>query len=206
MRPAARLLVIESELLPDLLAAAPPDAFDRPTVCTGWSVRDVLAHCGAALTGLVEGRIGPFTPEANQVAVDERSLWALDQVLDELFAAYPAAAARIDELDGLVDGLGLGEWIHGGDVREPLGAPDPYASAGIELALDLVTVRSVEREAPALDVLVGGTTLTFGTGTARGSLVTDAETLIRLVSGRRPDPARYDLDASVAPGDLVLFG
>ena len=36
-------------------------------------------------------------------------------------------------------------------------------------------------------------------------LDTDLETLVRLLSGRRPDPDRYVLDG-VEPDELVLFG
>jgi hypothetical protein len=46
-RPARLLRAEHDALLPILRRAAGP-AFDRPTACPGWSVRDVLAHCGAA--------------------------------------------------------------------------------------------------------------------------------------------------------------
>ena len=46
----ARLLRTEYDALLPILQRTPEPAFDRPTACPGWSVRDVLAHCGAALT------------------------------------------------------------------------------------------------------------------------------------------------------------
>jgi uncharacterized protein (TIGR03083 family) len=50
----ARLLLAERDALLPILRRTPADAFDRPTVCAGWTVRDVLAHCGAALQRLAE--------------------------------------------------------------------------------------------------------------------------------------------------------
>ena len=142
MRPAAELLQREAAALPPVLAAAPEAAFDRPTVLPGWSVRDVVAHCGAALGQLVRGELGGFTPEENERDLEVRRNWPLAKVIDELLANYPGAATTIDRFDGAADGLGLGEWVHGGDIRDPLGAPDPYTSDGVELALQLIVERA----------------------------------------------------------------
>jgi uncharacterized protein (TIGR03083 family) len=46
----ARLLRAEHDALLPILRRTPTGAFDGATACPGWSVRDVLAHCGAALT------------------------------------------------------------------------------------------------------------------------------------------------------------
>ncbi len=205
MRPAARILLLEADALRPVLEAAPPEAYDRPTVCDGWSVRDVLAHCGAALTRSASGDLHGFTPEDNQADVAARRPWPLADVIGELMAGYRDAAAAIDAAGGRLDAIGLGEWVHGGDVREALGAADPYASAGAELALDLLAARSDRDGRPTLDVAVGGRRLRFGPeGEAVGELRTDVETFVRLCAGRRPDPTRYRLTGA-APADLVLF-
>jgi uncharacterized protein (TIGR03083 family) len=205
MRPAAQLLLVEAEALPAVLARAEPSDFDRPTICVGWSVRDVLAHCSAALTALVTGTTGKFTPEENQRDVDARSSWPVERVIAELLTGYRAAADIIDAAGGPADGLGVGEWIHGGDVREPLGERDAYASAGVELAIGLLGERSVARSVPALDVVVDGDVVPFGSGPAVGRLVADRATFVRLVSGRHPDPQRFELTGPVDQDDLVLF-
>ena len=206
MRDAGRLLLLEAEALPAILGRARPEDFDRPTTCPDWSVRDVLAHCGAALSGLVQGTSGSFSPEANQREVDDRAVWPLDRVLDELFGSYAAAAEIIDGLGGQGDGIGLGEWIHGGDVRDPLGEPDAYASVGIELAVPLISARSAGRGTPAVEVTVGGERVAFGAGDPVATLtVDDVATFVRLVAGRAPDPARFRLDGAVTPTDLLLF-
>ena len=205
VRPAARLLDIESRLLPPILAAAPADAFDLPSVCTGWSVRDVLAHCGAALTRIVDDDLHRFTPEDNEGDVAARRSWPVADVIAELVRGYEQAAAAIHVAGGRLDAFGIGEWMHGGDVREPLGEPDPYTSEGVDLALELLSDRSRAMDKAAIDVHVDGRSLAFGVGQPSGRVDTDTETFIRMCGGRRPDPVRYQLDGVTASA-LVLFG
>ncbi len=204
MRDAARLLLIERDAIRPVLAAAGAEQFDLPTVCDGWSVRDVLAHCAAALTRAASGDLHGFTPADNQADVDERADWPILDVVAELDAGYEAAAEAIDRANGRLDGIGLGEWIHGGDVREPLGAADPYASAGVQLARQLILERSVELRAPRIAIDLDGEHLDFGIGERVGSVFTDLETFVRLVSGRNPDPARYT-SHGVPVESLLLF-
>ena len=194
----------EAALLPPILHVTPEEAFDRPTVLPGWTVRDVIAHCGAALGQLVGGQIGGFTPEENQLDVDERRAWPLSRVVDELVANYEPAARRIHDLDGAADGLGLGEWVHGGDIRDPLGVTDAYASDGAELALGLIVERARDRGLVSTVVDLGDQRLGLGMGPPVGRLSCDVATFIRLVAGRDPDPARYSI-AGVEPADLLLF-
>jgi uncharacterized protein (TIGR03083 family) len=205
MRAAARLLLVEAEALPKVLRRAALEDFDLPTACPEWSVRDVLAHCGAALGGFVRGTAGSFSSEDNQREVDERAAWPIEQVLDELFGNYVATAGLIDELDGLADGLALGEWVHGGDVRDPLGEPDAYASVGVDLAVPLISARSADHECPAVDVAVDGGRIPFGVGSPVGALSTDLATFVRLVAGRAPDAARYRLVGDITVEQLLLF-
>lgn len=204
MRPAAELLHREAAALPPLLRGAPEAAFDSPTVLPGWSVRDIIAHCGAALGRLVNDELGRFTPEENEGDVEARRSWPLDQLLDDLFSRYPAAVARIDELDGAADAIGLGEWIHGGDIRDAIGAPDAYVSDGIEIALSLIGERAGERGIPPTVVDLGDQRLGLGMGPPVGRLRCDIETFVRLIAGRDADPARYDL-TGLEPTNLLLF-
>ena len=128
-------------------------------------------------------------------------------MLIELRDGYRVGAAAIDAAGGRLDGVAIGEWMHGGDVREALGAPDPYASAGIELALDLLVERSRQPGTPAVSVHLGDRELEFGEsadGAPAARLVSDVETFVRLCGGRRPDPSRFELRGT-RPDDLVLF-
>jgi uncharacterized protein (TIGR03083 family) len=205
----ARLLLAERDALLPILRRTAADAFDRPTVCTGWSVRDVLAHCGAALVRVAEGNLHRFRPEDNEVDVAERRHWPLAAVVDELERGYGLAAPVLTAAGGALDGVALGEWIHGGDIREALDEPRPYESDGVEDALVLLVERSrAPRQAiPATRVRLPDRDLQLGiagAGSLQAELVTDTPTLIRLCSGRRPDPARFRLTGA-APGRYSLF-
>ncbi len=202
--PAARLLLIERDALLPILRAASASSFRLPTVCPGWSVRDVLAHCGAALTRAARGDLHDFSPAANQRDVDQRRTWTDEEVLAELESGYEEAASAIAAAEGRLDGIALGEWVHGGDVRDPLGEPDAYRSAGLDLALDLIAERSVVLDVPGLEVELPAARMLLGRAPPTGSLVTDPETLVRLIAGRRPDPQRYRLHGA-QPSDLLLF-
>jgi uncharacterized protein (TIGR03083 family) len=201
----ARLLLTERDALLSILRRTPAAAFDRPTVCTGWSVRDVLAHCGAALVRAAEGRLHRFTPEDNEVDVAERRSWPLGAVLAELERGYQAAPPAMTAAGGALDGVALGEWVHGGDVREALGEPLPYESEGVEDALVLLVERS-RRRVTATRLRLGDRELRLGAadGAPTAELATDVATLVRLCAGRRPDPARFSLDGA-DPGHFVLF-
>jgi uncharacterized protein (TIGR03083 family) len=203
---AARLLTTERDALLPILRRTPAAAFDRPTVCTGWSVRDVLAHCGAALVRLAEGRLHRFTPEDNEADVAERRSWPVGAVLAELERGYYQAAPVMTAAGGALDGVALGEWVHGGDVREALGEPLPYESDGVEDALVLLVERSRRQAVPATRLRLGDRELRLGAadGDPSAELVTDLATLMRLCAGRHPDPARFTLDGADR-GQFVLF-
>jgi uncharacterized protein (TIGR03083 family) len=209
-RPAdlgARLLLTERDALLPILGRTPAGAFDRPTICTGWSVRDVLAHCGAALLQLAGGRLHGFTPELNELDVAERRSWPLHAVVDELRRGYDAAAPALTAAEGKLDGVALGEWVHGGDVRAALGEPAAYESDGLEDALVLLVERSRRLVVPATRVRLPDRELRLGAdqdAAGAAELVTDVATLIRLCSGRQPDPARFRLDGA-DPARYHLF-
>ena len=204
MRAAARLLLIEGDAIRPILDGAAPSELGLPTVCDGWSVRDVVAHCSAALAMTASGDLHGFSPAENQADVDERKPWDISDLLAELYDGSAKAAVAIDAADGRFDGVGLGEWIHGGDIREPLGADDPYESPGVDLAVELLIERSRIRGGAGVEVTIGGDTMGFGNGEVRGAVETDRATFVRLCGGRRPDPARYRLDG-VEAAALVLF-
>jgi uncharacterized protein (TIGR03083 family) len=198
----------ERDALLPILRRTPVDAFDRPTVCTGWTVRDVLAHCSCALTRAAEGSLHRFTPELNEIDVAERRPWPLAQVLAELEQGYGSAAAAMTAAAGKLDALALGEWVHGGDVREALGEPGPYESEGSEDALVLLVDRSGDRNVPPTLVRLPDREVRLGaegaTGTPPAELDTDVPTLIRLSAGRRPDPTRFRLTGA-DPAQYLVF-
>ena len=203
----ARLLTTERDALLPLLRQAPEEAFGRPTACPAWSVRDVLAHCSSALTRAAEGTLHAFTPELNEADVDERRGWPLADVLAELERGYTGAGPVITAAAPRLDGLALGEWVHGGDVRDSLGAPGAYASAGFADACALLADRARIRKAPLVEVTLPGAALSLGVaagGRPPAALRTDEGTLIRLYAGRPASPDSYQLTGA-EPAELVIF-
>lgn len=205
-RPARLLRAEHDALLPILRRAAGP-AFDRPTACPGWSVRDVLAHCGAVLNRVVTGRLNAFTPELNEIDVAERRGWPLPDMLSELARGYLEAGPVIGAAGGRLDVIGLGEWLHGGDVRAALGEPRAYEGDGFADACVLLGDWTRRRAVPLVEVTLPDGRLSLGAmapGRPPATLLTSHATMMRLFAGRPADPADYQL-AGAAPDELVVF-
>jgi len=203
----ARLLQAEHGALLPILHRTPEAKFGKPTACPGWSVRDVLAHCGSALTRAMTGDLHAFTPEQNERDVAGRRSWPLPDVLSELAAGDLGAGEPIAGAGGRLDDIALGVWIHGGDVRDALGEPLPYASEGYEDACALLVERTRRRAIPLVEAHIGDRRLALGVrmpGRPAATLHTDRPTLMRLVSGRPAESADYQLTGATR-GELVVF-
>jgi uncharacterized protein (TIGR03083 family) len=209
----ARLLTIERDALIPLLRARPDADFALPTAaCPGWSVRDVLAHCSAALMRVVERRFekGVFSPESNDRDIAERAEWTNARVVDELERGMTEAGPVIARSDGVLDMIALGEWVHAGDVREVFAEPGAYAGAGLPHALALLTRITRERGHVPLhaDLDDLDEPLRLGAAAEQGPparYIGDAATLVRLYSGRPLAGCAYEL-AGAREGELNLFG
>lgn len=205
LRPAAEILLIAVEEFERVLDTAADD-LDLPTPCEAWSLRDVVAHCSGSLLRAVENRLHLFTPADNQIDVEERRSWPFADVRTELEETAGPAASIIDAAGGKLDGIGLGVWVHAGDIREAIDLKDAYAGPGLDLGLALLAERS-ERKLPfALDVDLGERNLRLGIKETDpvGTLTTDADTLVRLTAGRQPLTGLYQL-SGVAAAELALF-
>lgn len=208
-----RLLRTERDLLMPLLRRTPEEAYELRTACPGWTARQVLAHCGAALVRIVEDRLeeGVFLPEANACDVAEREDWPLARILDELERGLTEAGPVIARReDGRLDAVALGEWVHAGDVREAFGEPGAYCGKALELALPLLSVTSRKRETPRLvGVLEDGTTsrVSLGNeieGRPPATFKGDASTLIRIYAGRPLVRTRYELRGATEQ-ELLIY-
>ncbi|ANH92097.1 hypothetical protein A8713_13785 [Streptomyces sp. SAT1] len=208
-----RLLAMERDALIPLLRARPAADFALPTAaCPGWTVRDVLAHCSAALTRVVENRFeeGVFSPECNERDIAERAEWTDGRVVDELERGMTEAGAVIARSDGALDGLALGEWVHAGDVRETFGAPGAYAGAALSCALPLLArVTRTKRRLP-LHADLDDVDEPLRLGDVRAArpparYIGDAATLVRLCTGRPLPASGYEL-AGAEQAELNIFG
>jgi uncharacterized protein (TIGR03083 family) len=196
-----RLLRTEREALMPLLRASDKERFELRTACPGWTVRQLLAHCGAALVRIVEGRLeeGVFLPESNAADVAEREDWPLGRVLDELERGFTEAGDVIaGHKDGLLDAVALGEWVHAGDVREAFGEPGAYGGKSTAYALPLLEVTSRRRKTPRLHAFLSCSKppLVLGNETEGRPVAQfwgDVPTLIRLYTGRPLVGTRYEL-------------
>jgi uncharacterized protein (TIGR03083 family) len=202
-----RLLAAERDTLLPILRVTPEAAFTRPTVCPGWSVRDVLAHCGAALTRVATDDLHAFTPELNEIDVDERRQWPLSEVLAELERGYEQAGPKIAAAGGRLDAIALGEWLHGGDVRTALNQPLAYESAGFEDACALLADWTRRQSVPLIEVSVPDQSLLLGIEVPDRPIARLAATkaaLMRLFAGRPVEPDAYQLTGA-SPGELIVF-
>ena len=208
-----RLLTAERDALIPLLRSRPDADFALATLaCPGWTVRDVLAHCSAALTRVVERRFeeGVFSPEANDRDIAERADWTNARVVDELERGMTEVGAAIARAGGALDAVALGEWVHAGDVRDVLGVPGAYGGAGLGSALALLGLVTRQKNHRPLHADLDDLDDPLRLGDVSGELtparyIGDAATLVRLYSGRPvPDGSAYEL-AGAEPAELNIF-
>ncbi|MEW2076482.1 maleylpyruvate isomerase family mycothiol-dependent enzyme [Streptomyces sp. NPDC013433] len=208
-----RLLTVERDVLVPLLRGRADADFALPVVaCPGWTVRDVLAHCSAAFTRVLERRFeeGVFSPESNERDIVERAGWTNARVVDELERGMTEAGPVIARAGGALDVLALGEWVHAGDVRVALGEPGAYAGAGLPYALTLLgQVTSGKGHLPLhADLDDADEPLRLGDATGErppARYIGDGPTLVRLYAGRPVDGASYEL-AGAEAAELNIFG
>ncbi|MFE1324265.1 maleylpyruvate isomerase family mycothiol-dependent enzyme [Streptomyces sp. NPDC058741] len=209
-----RLLVIERDALIPLLRGRAGEDFARPVAaCPGWTVRDVLAHCSAALARVVEGRFEPdvFSPESNDRDIAERADWDHARIVDELERGMTEAGPVIAAADGRLDVLALGEWVHAGDVREAFGEPGAYGGAGLPDALALLARVTRERGHVPLHADLDDLDEPLRLGQSGGErppgrFIGDGPTLVRLYAGRTVDGAPAFELAGVEAKELNVFG
>jgi uncharacterized protein (TIGR03083 family) len=112
------LLQSESARIKQYLHALPPDAWERPSACTQWQVRDVVAHLAGVAefyaSSVTRGIQGDYSPPpgrppagtgsamAGSESLARRTIAARERLGDQLLVAYDAAD---DQLNRLLAGL-----------------------------------------------------------------------------------------------------
>lgn len=121
------------------LATLTPQQWDTPSLCTGWTVKDVVAHVISyeelgtmgLLKRFVKGRI----VRANEVGVDEFAALSPQELLEFLgnHLTPRGLTAGFGGMIALVDGL-----IHHQDIRRALGRPRTIPADRLGRVLGLV--------------------------------------------------------------------
>ncbi|RPF21394.1 maleylpyruvate isomerase family mycothiol-dependent enzyme [Myceligenerans xiligouense] len=131
------ILAAERRALADDLRSLPEGDWSRESLCAGWSVEDVVAHLGAAMTigtvGWMRSMVGAgLRPEVHNRRQLERFRGATPQDTLRRFAALGTVDGEPVRLPTRNPAPWLGEVIvHGEDVRRPLGIAHTYPDAGL---------------------------------------------------------------------------
>ncbi len=188
--------------LADFLEGLADDQWDAPSSCTGWRVRDVVAHVvsyddlGALglLRRFAKGRV----VRANQVGVDAMK----DATTAELLANLRAHARPSGLAAGLGGKIGLSDgMIHHQDIRRPLGMERQIPEERLLRVLAMTPgnprlapwrwIRGLRLVATDLDFAHGKGPEVAGTG----------EALLMAMAGRRGITAEL-----IGPGQAILAG
>ncbi|MEU0495988.1 maleylpyruvate isomerase family mycothiol-dependent enzyme [Mycobacterium sp. NPDC006124] len=192
----------EREDFADLLDGLTPDQWAAPSLCAGWTVRDVAAHCisfeGVPPAGLAARFLKGWlqTDRINALAVEALA----DRTDEQIVGIFRDNT----EPSGLTAGFGgrialTDNMIHQQDIRRPLGLPRTIPPDRLRVALDFVryapTIRGAWR-ARGTRLVAVDVDWSHGKGPeVRGS----GEALLMVMAGRRD--ALADLDG---PGIRML--
>jgi uncharacterized protein (TIGR03083 family) len=148
----------ERARLSEFLAGLAPEEWEKPSLCDGWRVKDVVAHLVGNVVDSLALRFDDVgSPEYNQRQVNERAQSSPAELLGEWSENAPKLEAALTAFDaeawsapfsGLPTGT-LGDavrrlledlWVHAQDIRIGLGAtasPGPGLRATLESVTDL---------------------------------------------------------------------
>jgi uncharacterized protein (TIGR03083 family) len=131
-------IAAERGTLADDLANLTPAQWDTPSLCSEWTVRDIVAHLSATAS------LNPATFLVNMA----KAGFNFDRFANGQIAKHrgPEPAATLNEFRGLRDSTSappgpktswLGEVVvHGEDIRRPLGIRHTYAPDAVRQVID----------------------------------------------------------------------
>jgi uncharacterized protein (TIGR03083 family) len=128
-----------------LLHELDDEAFDRPSLCEGWAVRDVLGHMGLGHTtpmAAMLARVGRYAFNVTRASFTESRTLFAGQTADEIrrfwdevmVAGHPrkGISRLIPARSGFLDHL-----VHNQDIRRPAGKPRAIPAVRLRRALHL---------------------------------------------------------------------
>ena len=213
-------LEAERDTLVSYLKALPEAAWDKGSLCEGWTVRDVVSHLVGNATDLAAQNVeGVGTVEYNQRQVDERAGKSIDELFTEWAEQGPAYEAGIaalpkevweadyppwgtvgEALERMLEDI----WVHRQDIRLALGDDvdkGPGIGAVVHVSAFELPVRSKEKNVPlgivALDLGEHTTSVPVGDGPDL-KISGDAATYALVTTGRN------SLDEALSGGKLSI--
>lgn len=186
--------------LAQFLATLTPQQWDAQSLCTKWTVKDVVAHVISyeelGFVGLVRRFAKGFVVRANQVGVDEFAALTPEQLLDYLNQHLEPSGltAGFGGMIALVDGT-----VHHQDIRRALSQPRTVPTDRLIRVLELVPGNprlGAGRRIRGLRLRATDVDWTHGDG---GEVSGPGEALLMAMTGRRA--ALEDLDG---PGKATL--
>ncbi len=131
------VVAAERRALADDLAALTPEQWSTPSLCAGWDVHDVLAHLlGSARTTPLRFLTGMLAARLDFHAANEAEMRAARQA--DPAATLAAFRAVADRRSGPIAPRAtrlIEAFVHGEDVRRPLGIPSDPPRAAVAWAL-----------------------------------------------------------------------
>jgi len=187
----------EREEFADFLSGLTPEQWEHPSLCEGWSVRDVAAHC-VSFEGLSARELAALFVRG-RLQTDRINALAVAALADRPTSRLVGILADNAEPHGLGGGFGgrvalTDNMIHQQDIRRPLRLPRRIPTERLCAALDFVryapTIRGAWR---ARGVRLVATDVDWSNG--RGPEVRGpGEALLMIMAGRRD--ALADLDGA----------
>ena len=216
----AEELRAERERLTRYLETLPEAAWDKQSLCEGWTVRELMAHVVGIASDVANRRLdGVGTEEQNQRQVDERkdrspreilAEWAEEgklledgvRVLEDDFwnAPYTENFNVGQALQRMVEDI----YVHGHDVRIPLG-DDPVDGPGMISTLEVAS-RDLYNRLPRLAPEVGLVSIQTGefASTVTGPGKTDVRISGDPITLALVSTGRVNLSDAIADGELSV--
>jgi len=176
--------------LADQLASVPDEAWDTPSLCTGWRVRDVVAHM--TLPERFSGSLGPLIRAGfslQRVIRDDAVTRGSAPVADVL-AAFRAGIERRTTPPGRRPQHVLDDtYVHARDIRRPLDLAAPPGSPTLDMDVltdilaTLATDRSLGVARRVTGLRLAATDVDWAHG-AGAEVAGPAEALVLAMTGR----------------------
>jgi uncharacterized protein (TIGR03083 family) len=175
--------------LADVLEAQPATAWDSPSLCERWRVREVVAHVSNAARYQPDGFMAEVQADGGDFGATIDRLAARDGELDPEVLLGNLRAERLHRWippGGGPEGALTHAVIHGLDVTTPLGAKPWLADAARRRVLDILTASEVHAVfGTRIDgVRLRATDLDWSHGTTGTTVEGTADDLILALSGR----------------------